>query len=652
MRQDMTGRVLLGRCLASCRLGYPSRLSGLLMKPNEWQHTGIKPSDLANLTDSSMVLVDGNRVKNLRDKKSWPQEMLASEAVVPVRTVGRIENSHDESGSVPYRGTFRIARALAAALECPVEELIWTQASGRGQDRDDRFTRARQLAAAATGYRQTVADVTHAIRADNNLLLTFLASYWQRQLTDVVIIGARVEVVIKEADYQECLRSLTTADRRGIRAFADLTNPAEREIWKATTDPETTWVSERTFGISWPMAHDDATMKWALALLQRQSSHRPKEYKVQVAIVDLPALQKHPIGKDASGWHLLVHEESQMAGGHRSNGDVLLIFEQKTCKAANNFYAKLTQAAVPFEPTFDRQRILIDLNQKTGGSAFKLSYTARTRDRPPEYFEDYEKNIRRWVPCYDDLTRLCARQLKKVVLGRINRLPTNRIFEIGVGTGNLTELVRPWIHKLNESATEAHLAPYIERYFGIDEASEMIERIPKQIKDDKLFEINLGDFPDNYKHLTHEQRIHIGWGNLVLHDILGPSSSRKRTLPEFLHAARELVTDDGVLIFGDAFFSPELGVEEQKASWKKGMMSRRGMSADEADDFIARNSEMVDTVTSEELAREAGQHGFGYEFVRLPPVTDHTKEPLQLPFGLLILSRIADSERGIYERTI
>jgi transcriptional regulator with XRE-family HTH domain/SAM-dependent methyltransferase len=605
-----------------------------------------KPPDLSALTDTSIVLIDGERLKKWRDEQRWSQDRLAVKAGVSVRVISRIETERDENGPVPYSGSFGVAKALAIALGRPPEELIaWTQAPG---NKDDRFTSFRHLAATATALRQTTIDAQHVLRSKNNLIFTFIASDWQRQLVDITISGARVEVVIKADAYHQCLSRLTREDRLGICAFADLTDPTEREIWKATTDPETTWVSKRTLWITWPMVYHDATFKWVLELLHRQSVHRPEEHNVHVGVMDRPTMA-HPLGPHAIGRHLLLHEESHLTGGHRSNGDVVLIYDRELCRhAKSSFYSKLEKETVRFEPHFDKQTLLAALAAKAGGSAFEPAYTVRTRFRPLRYFDDYPTKIPRWVPCYEDLSQLCAKRCIQEIHRRINRHPTNRIFEIGVGTGRLPAILLPLIDTLNKSATGADLPPYVDHYSGIDESPEMIERIPQWIRDHKLFDIKEGTFPSNYTHAANHQRAHIVLGNLVLHDILGPSSFRKRTLREFLQAARELVTEDGVLIFGDAFLSPELPVEEQKTAWNKGQM-RRGMTAEEAKDFIDRNLEMVETVTAEELAREAGQYGFGFKFEHLPAVTDETNEPLQLPFGLLILFRLPDSKSGSQE---
>lgn len=64
----------------------------------------------------AQMRINGDKVRALRESKSWSQEHLAEAAGVSVRTVQRVEA--DGLGSAETR------LALAAALEVPVEVLV------------------------------------------------------------------------------------------------------------------------------------------------------------------------------------------------------------------------------------------------------------------------------------------------------------------------------------------------------------------------------------------------------------------------------------------------------------------------------------------------------------------------------------------------
>ena len=70
--------------------------------------------------------IDGNRVRALRERKSWSQEHLARASGVSERTIQRVEA--DGIGSAETR------LALAAALDVPVGDLLVLPSSIRAAD--------------------------------------------------------------------------------------------------------------------------------------------------------------------------------------------------------------------------------------------------------------------------------------------------------------------------------------------------------------------------------------------------------------------------------------------------------------------------------------------------------------------------------------
>jgi hypothetical protein len=170
----------------------------------------------------------------------------------------------------------------------------------------------------------------------------------------------------------------------------------------------------------------------------------------------------------------------------------------------------------------------------------------------------------------------------------------------------------------------------------------MLENLPPELERCRCLDIKKGCFPNEYKHVVKNRKIDILCGSLVLHDIIGVlgDDGELQTVHDFLAATRECLADDGVAIFADSFTSGTSSLRKiQIERWKREMVERRGLTRRQADDFVARNPEMVRTLNDEHLKELAGQYGFTHKFLpaSITPLLDVDER--RMNNRILILSR-------------
>lgn len=590
--------------------------------------------------DALRVRIDPAKLVEQRGLKNLTQAELADKSGISERHIGRLETS-GRAGNSPARYPSQdTVDALATALGCPVDALLAAPPSNNGDDPNPPAHHDR-LEASARHFTELMRDF-NKILSPTNVLSTFIASYWDQVSGAVSLNGPNkhAEVSFYSYDYYALLRKLPPEVRLGIRAFADLSDPTERDLWLGP-DPrpvDWTWVGERVFFTDWDTVHDDRSMSHLVQRLVMQSKHLPGDYKVRLGIIDAPRPSKeHPLGKDAVGWHLLLHEESSLVGGYKpdqSNNQIrnVLISDPAVYNNAWAFYESLRKRTLPIGRGDDTGSVHRRINETYGLGTFEPAWKSqRTPDREDGYFVRYPRNIRRWEPGYDAMTLACARAIKQEVIRRFNNnRPPSLILEVGVGDGGLTQHVARWCDEMNKKLEQIEYGkPCVDEYIGIDMARQMLDRLPSEVTQSVCLSTVEGYFPDDYKRRLAGRKVDILCGSLVLHDIIGTLDDNLRTVHIFLSAARECLADDGVAIFADSLMSgdPELR-RIQVEWWKSEMIKRRGLTRRQANDFVDRNPEMVKTLNDQHLKLLAGDYGFKYEFLpaSVAPVLDVDEE--------------------------
>jgi SAM-dependent methyltransferase/transcriptional regulator with XRE-family HTH domain len=589
------------------------------------------PSPPVTTQDSIRVPFNCEKHIELRQKLNLTKAQLARKSGVTERTITRREKRlrDDEGRPLPNYAELPTVDRLAKALGCASEALREAPRSNHHHEPALPAARGDGLEASARRF-SVLAKELNRILDSSNVLSTFIGSCWDQVNSGVVVnqSNERVEVSYYANDYYSLLRGLPDDARRGVRAFADLSDPTEKDLWSRHKEcPELTWVHERVFFTDWVTVHDDQAMSKLVDLLVTQSKYRPGEHKVRLGIIDSPRPpMDHPLGQDGVGWHLLLHDDSFLIGGYKSEPSTdqirtVLISDPGAYKKAKRFYDSLRRRTVQIFRTDDATAIHRRINKLCKLGTFKGAWASRrTQDRDEDYFSRYSRNIRRWEPFYDEMKLACALAIEHEVVRRFHtgRAPS-LILEIGVGDGGLTQHVAPWCDAMNKEMEQVQFEKrYVEKYFGIDMASQMLERLPPELRRYHCVDIKKGCFPNEYKLVVNYRKVDILCGSLVLHDIIGvlEDGGTLQTVHAFLAAARECLADDGVAIFADSFTSSTPSLRDiQIAQWKDEMVARRGLTHRQADDFVARNPEMVRTLNDEHLKQLAGQYGFEYTFL-------------------------------------
>jgi SAM-dependent methyltransferase len=277
------------------------------------------------------------------------------------------------------------------------------------------------------------------------------------------------------------------------------------------------------------------------------------------------------------------------------------------------------------------------------------------QDRPERYFTTYDYNIHTWIPWYVELNSFCAGRTIKELYRRYNRRPSPpSLFEIGYGTGNLTQMLFDAIAYMNKGVNPVYAPPFVGTFYGLDAASQMRKIVNKRFAGtDVLHRFNTGVFKE-FQALDlagGAHKVDVLCGSLVLHDLIelqirkDPATDRvtvTHKLPEVLRTVERLVTEDGVVVFAD-IFRPDSDAdwEQEMTCWKEEMERRGGMTQGQINKFMRRNPEMAFPLRIGEVIELAPQYGFEAEFLRL----EQRGRGSQSPFRLCILTRI-DNRRA------
>jgi SAM-dependent methyltransferase len=454
-------------------------------------------------------------------------------------------------------------------------------------------------------------------------LMRFLGG-WHQLLADAFEKGGDAVFQIDSGYYQSCLKAFGDESRRQVRAVADLTDETER-FWDSNPDPLETSVRERIFLTDWRSFFDDGMLTELTKLLDRQRAR----YEVRVGHTDKPWNgQRHPLGDAGAGQHLLLMEPD-LVGGYVKEGAARHVRVERSAAKyaeAGHRYRELRDATVLFQRGWSPLELRRHWLDEHAIGAWKPEWDGM-RGPGPDYYGQYDRHIRCWIPDYERLVKHCADLTTGELAARMRE--TDRpltVLEIGYGTGALTRYLLEWIRHLNRPL-EGLGARIVERYLGVDRSDVMqtitMSRLANRGVDARFCTGTApGDWPPGAR------RYDVVCGSLVFHDMVGGGR-----LPDVLRAFKDVLASRGRLVFLDVFFDEEPHRARGLSFWKR-WMQEFGLRDSEIDAFFSGNQDMLNSVSATELRDAARAAGFDSpEFRSVPGIRQES------PFRVAVLRK-------------
>lgn len=477
----------------------------------------------------------------------------------------------------------------------------------------------RSYRAFTTKQAQLLRD--HARSEPMSWILNSLAQQFSIYISD-----GQQRFEVDESIYPTFLSTLSQMPDRAkdVRAVADLSSGIER-FWEKK-NPVRHLVGTRIFRLPWQMFFDEARLKEFLDSLP------PNAEEVFVTDADtrqeyLDRLRTGPdnnfvlfgdvIGyydEDAKGYKKLVLKRSAEDSAHLAEQ-----FE-RTKAFSVRLTAKSTAQSVKREWLKKRE-------------IGEWAYTGATK-RSPNYYDNYDKHIRVWVPDYQELVASAANEVISH-LGRVNRAVNSGfegrgvVGEIGVGTGALAAHIARWTDDM-ELAGGAVRARALGRYVCLDAVDPMVRSAISTLKKFRCFGkfvIRKGSRIDAFLPHSAEQQYDVICGSLILHYLIDHADAAAWT--NFFDALHRVLRSDGVAVFAGCHFSPEAAEKQKQLEWWRNEMLDIGLNADSVERFISMNTEMTSMPSVEEFpALSSGK--FDCRFIH--------EGPKHSPFGVAVLT--------------
>ncbi len=455
---------------------------------------------------------------------------------------------------------------------------------------------------------------------------------WLDQVIDELGDAGVSGFLVDSKYYSSCFSQFTINERQGGRAIADLTDPTE-QLWIASpVDDVQMTVDERIFLFDGMVFYKPEGLEKLFQGIKRhiEKADNPN-YRVLIAASDNRNLPKrHPFSKSKSRDILLIGPD--LVGGYERHmdRDYLRIVRSKTdFDVATTYYQQIKKCAFEFDPNWTNQSLFrAEWLDRENIGKWDPSWTYDFRDE--HYYSLYDLHIRSWVPEYEGLIESTAaiviEKLKELTLGNPDRQRV--VLEIGCGTGTLSLMVLKEISFAYSDQALAHT------YICVDRAKEMIARTNASIKaaDFQIgFRIFKGTAFDGLPgELIKNDRYSVICGSLVLSHIL--KQNVEVNLRSSLDLCRNLLVQDGVVIFTDTLVEDPDKMESCKGYWREGMI-RQGLSPQRVDDFLEHNKEMLSTVTRDQVLRIGKECGFNEISIRMIPGSIY-----QSPFRIIVMS--------------
>lgn len=440
---------------------------------------------------------------------------------------------------------------------------------------------------------------------------------WAGALARELDSGGASQLVVDADYYLPSFSSLREWNGGEVRAIADLTDETE-QFWTPDHPEEMTAnVSERIFLIdwSWFFENEDKLARQIDLWKRHQGRHRDGPYDIYIAAKEeLRPGEVHPLGPAAVGHHLLLLDPD-LIGGYRPNPGRVdgrqLVIERNSLRYASaaQFYDSIKARAVRFEPTMKAADLRRAWVARTGVGRWDEDWTSETEFRSPDYFDQYERHIRCWIPRYAQLIRDCAATVFREIL-RIyaDKMRSVDVLEIGYGTGRLTSEIVPWIRNINRPFYDLEHHGPVRQYRGVDRAEQMTEYARELLQPEAQTGLDMrlvrGTAWEDV-----DGRYDVVFGSLVMHFLIGPDPTDE-TLDEFFLNCAEHTTEDGTLVFADVF---GVNGDRRGASvmekWREWMI-RYGLAEEAVDGYMAGNADMTSAAPVSLLRKAAESHGF------------------------------------------
>jgi len=473
----------------------------------------------------------------------------------------------------------------------------------------------RQLSIPSRRIRQQIkilakrsSELTEYHRHNNPIL--YFASGLLDYITKEIDTDGLNRFILESSYYERCLNQISQSQHPGkVFAIADFT--AGIETFWTKVEPKRAKVDERIFLINWLDFYDDPRLaevtdivvKHALTYNVRLgcSSHAKEHYINQ-------------FGYSGVGQDIMLIEPDLVGGYAKRDDRVCLrvdadldLFQQR-----RELYEKIRLKTIEVNSSWSSHDILrawIKFNEiGTWKEEWVDGYT-----RSPDYYRNYDKHIRVWIPCYTS----CIQTTADIVFNYIcSRVPQNMlqdeftIFEIGYGTGALMTLLMERFSRADVLDTEELRA---FRYIGIDPASMMQDLAAKKAKYVSVpigIDLAMGSYPDAIPADIQDMLpADVICGSFVFHYLIESEDISEDGYRELFAKLFEHLREGGVLVFANCFFEETAKERENQIRfWRRGM--ERFISIDLAESFLQHNTEMTSCISFEAFASYAYEAGF------------------------------------------
>ncbi len=474
---------------------------------------------------------------------------------------------------------------------------------------------------------------------DDHPLLRFLYG-WYRQLVEEISTGGDSVLEMKPEYYPRCFEAFNDVKNRRLFAVADLSGGVE-DFW-SNVESLCFGKSERIFLIDWKTFFNEKHLYHLHDLLRTQceSFSDLDGVAYEVRLGDSRVVNYfdniHPYGKDGAGKNLLLIEPDLVGGYFKKSGQKMVKVEsnQSLYETTKRNYEELRKDTIKFELDWTKDDLRKEwlVNQRVGKWREEWGPVI---ERTPDYFNNYDINIRCWIPHYDQFIQQCVAVVQVEITRLLRQSSTPlKLLEIGYGTGALTIPLHNWIVNLNQPFNKIGDDAPVERYIGVDSSEEMNSLLKKQsgkIVEDKglIFDFLVGSFWDSMPKKAKANRPYdIIFSSLVFHDLF-EEHEVKRVLSE----CSEYLKPGGSLIIADSFVSMGEKKQLEIDAWKR-RMRRIGLNKDEVERFFRCNQEMVDTPTHKQLEEYAAESSFGK-----PDFKNAGGYLRNLPFKIVVLRK-------------
>lgn len=586
---------------------------------------------------NNFATVDGKKVRALRKASKLTMRHISNEALIGYRTLVQIESDRK-----PNRRKKETIEALAAALGCNPIDIIDKSSSSlyfdelgvgeSGPSSPAKPKGVRLLQISMDEVSRFCQDITDKLKnkSEDHIFNYMLSSLLKRLPSSVSFRWSpdKFSIQTPSDDYPLLLEGASAANfGRGIEAIAELSDPVEGHLWK-NPDPDKTMIAQRIFLTHPRVLLEPETFDPILQMLHQQR----ELYPVRIGVTSPGEPWEHPLGADGVGKNMIMFEPDLVGGYVNDNKKIMLkiVSDENVYAKARRAYDEQLRRSIEIQPGWTAElvrRYFIEFeNLGWWDPAWR-----EVGERPEVYFNKYDKNIRCWIPEYDRMIARCSEIIQRRILHMI-RSPEKplKLLEVGYGTGGLTQPLLHWIDRLNSPASK-HKFQFVDEYFGVDSAPQMLKRVHATIGDSgsAIRKFSVGDFNrQTLASVAGSRKFDIIFGSLVLHDLL-EADPKEAIVDEFFHMTNDYIMPGGCLVFADVFVE----LPQQVEQWWE-YMRWAGLPQEKITAFEEGNPEMIKTVKLAMLQKVSKKYGFQTQMMTIPGRSAELR-----PFRIMLASK-------------